>query len=72
LVRQGSLYTRGGGFSGLELAKALLADLGFAAKERRVRKLLLLPPARKFQSPLFCSSDQRSARLATPGIRCLQ
>jgi len=51
LIRQGELYTCGGGFSGLELAKAILTDLGFAAEERLVRKLLLLPPSRKFQSP---------------------
>jgi transcriptional regulator GlxA family with amidase domain len=51
LIRQGNIYTCGGGFSGLELAKALLADLGFAKEERIVRKLLLLPPSRQFQSP---------------------
>ncbi|RWC30275.1 GlxA family transcriptional regulator [Mesorhizobium sp.] len=51
LVRDGRLYTCGGGFSGLELAKALLVDLGFSKEERIVRKLLVLPPSRKFQSP---------------------
>jgi transcriptional regulator GlxA family with amidase domain len=51
LIRQGRIYTCGGGFAGLELAKALLVDLGFAKEERIVRKLLLLPPAREFQSP---------------------
>jgi transcriptional regulator GlxA family with amidase domain len=35
----------------LELTKALITDLGFAQEERMVRKLLLLPPSRKFQSP---------------------
>ena len=34
LVRDGRLYTCGGGFSGLELAKALLVDLGFSKEER--------------------------------------
>ncbi len=51
LIRQDRIYTCGGGFSGLELAKALLVGLGFAKEERVVRKLLLLPPARRFQSP---------------------
>jgi transcriptional regulator GlxA family with amidase domain len=51
LIRQDRIYTCGGGFSGLELTKALLVDLGFAKEERIVRKLLLLPPARRFQSP---------------------
>ncbi|MGO4723201.1 MULTISPECIES: GlxA family transcriptional regulator [unclassified Inquilinus] len=51
LVRQGRVYTCGGGFSGLELAKALLKDLGFVKEERIVRKLLVLPPSRQFQSP---------------------
>jgi transcriptional regulator GlxA family with amidase domain len=51
LIRHDRIYTCGGGFSGLELAKALLEDLGFAKEERIVRKLLLLPPARRFQSP---------------------
>lgn len=51
LVRDDRLYTCGGGFSGLELAKALLVDLGFSKEERIVRKLLVLPPSRKFQSP---------------------
>jgi AraC family transcriptional regulator, transcriptional activator FtrA len=51
LVRHGRIYTCGGGFSGLELARALLRDLGFAKEERIVRKLLVLPPPRRLQSP---------------------
>jgi transcriptional regulator GlxA family with amidase domain len=51
LIRQGSLYTCGGGFSGLELGTALLKDLGFAREERIVRKLLVLPPSRQVQTP---------------------
>ncbi|EJL30675.1 transcriptional regulator containing an amidase domain and an AraC-type DNA-binding HTH domain [Caulobacter sp. AP07] len=51
LVRDGRLYTCGGGFSGLELAKALLKDLGFQDEERWVRKLLVLPPSRHLQTP---------------------
>jgi transcriptional regulator GlxA family with amidase domain len=51
LIRDGKIYTCGGGFSGLELAKALLKDLGFAREERIVRKLLVLPPSRRLQTP---------------------
>jgi len=51
LVRDGHIYTCGGGFSGLELITTLLADLGFSEEERIVRKLLVFPPARQFQSP---------------------
>lgn len=51
LVRDGNIYTSGGGFSGLELITTLLSDLGFSAEERIVRKLLVFPPARQFQSP---------------------
>jgi transcriptional regulator GlxA family with amidase domain len=50
-VRQGRIYTSGGGFSGLELVTTLLIDLGFSKEERQVRKLMVLPPARRFQSP---------------------
>ncbi len=60
LVRDGRIYTCGGGFSGLELAKALLLDLGFAKEERIVRKLLLLPPARRLQSPYEFPLDRLS------------
>ncbi|RUU46907.1 helix-turn-helix domain-containing protein [Mesorhizobium sp. M6A.T.Ca.TU.002.02.2.1] len=45
------MYTCGGGFSGLELGKAILRDLGFAREERLVRKLLVLPPSRQIQTP---------------------
>jgi len=51
VVRQGRIYTTGAGFAGLELITALLVDLGFAKQERRVRKLMVLPPSRQFQSP---------------------
>lgn len=51
LVGDGRIYTCGGGFSGLELGKALLKDLGFVQEERLVRKLLVLPPSRQSQAP---------------------
>jgi transcriptional regulator GlxA family with amidase domain len=51
VIRQGRLYTSGAGFSGLELVTTLLVDLGFAKEERLVRKIMVLPPARRFQTP---------------------
>lgn len=51
LIGNGRIYTCGGGFSGLELGKALLKDLGFTKEERLVRKLLVLPPSRLSQAP---------------------
>lgn len=51
IVRDGRIYTSGGGFSGLELITTLLSDLGFSKQERRVRKLMVLPSSRQFQSP---------------------
>jgi transcriptional regulator GlxA family with amidase domain len=51
IVRQGRVYTSGAGFSGLELVTTLLVDLGFASQERLVRKIMVLPPPRRFQSP---------------------
>jgi transcriptional regulator GlxA family with amidase domain len=51
IVRQGRIYTTGAGFSGLELITTLLVDLGFQKEERQVRKLMVLPPSRQFQSP---------------------
>jgi len=51
VVRQGRLYTSGAGFAGLDLLTTLLVDLGFEEEERRVRKLMALPPTREFQSP---------------------
>ena len=51
IVRQGRVYTSGAAFSGLELITGLLVDLGFAHEERQVRKLMVLPPSREFQSP---------------------
>ena len=51
IIRQGQIYTSGAGFSGLELVTTLLIDLGFANEERLVRKIMVLPPSRRFQSP---------------------
>jgi transcriptional regulator GlxA family with amidase domain len=51
IVRQGRIYTTGAAFSGLELITALLIDLGFTKEERQVRRLMVLPPSRQFQSP---------------------
>jgi transcriptional regulator GlxA family with amidase domain len=51
IVRQERIYTTGAGFSGLELITTLLVDLGFEKEERQVRKLMVLPPSRQFQSP---------------------
>ncbi|HEY5746478.1 MAG TPA: helix-turn-helix domain-containing protein [Chryseolinea sp.] len=51
LIRQGRLYTSGGGFSGLELISAVLIDIGFAKEEREARRYLVLPPARTSQAP---------------------
>lgn len=51
LVRHGQIYTTGAGFSGLELITTLLVDFGFPDEERLVRKLMVLPPPREFQSP---------------------
>jgi transcriptional regulator GlxA family with amidase domain len=45
------LHFWGAAFSGLELITTLLIDLGFAKEERQVRKLMVLPPSRQFQSP---------------------
>jgi transcriptional regulator GlxA family with amidase domain len=56
VVRQGRLYTSGGGFSGLDLLTTLLVDLGFAKEERLVRKLMVLPPSRQSQSPYEISA----------------
>lgn len=58
LLRQDRIYSCGGGFSGLELATALLRDLGFGKEERIVRKLLVLPPARRSQTPYEFPLDQ--------------
>jgi transcriptional regulator GlxA family with amidase domain len=69
VVRQGQIYTCGGGFSGLELAKALLVDMGFAKEERIVRKLLLLPPTRRFQSPYEFQLDTLSEDVDPLGQR---
>ena len=59
VVRDGRIYTSGGGFSGLELITTLLEDLGFSKQERRVRKLMVLPPSRQFQSPYEMALDNQ-------------
>ncbi len=51
IVRQGRVYTTGASFAGLELITRLLIDLGFRKEERQVRKLMVLPPSREFQTP---------------------
>lgn len=51
IVRQGLIYTTGAAYAGLELVTRLLIDLGFAGIERKVRKMMVLPPSREFQSP---------------------
>jgi transcriptional regulator GlxA family with amidase domain len=51
IIRQGRVYTTGAGFSGLELITTLLLDLGLSKEERQVRKIMVLPPSRQFQSP---------------------
>ncbi|UWZ81715.1 GlxA family transcriptional regulator [Occallatibacter riparius] len=51
LVRDGSFYTTGAAFAGLELISSLLRDLGYSKEERLVRKLMVLPPARESQDP---------------------
>ncbi|HEX3443463.1 MAG TPA: helix-turn-helix domain-containing protein [Chthoniobacterales bacterium] len=51
IIRQGRIYTTGAGFSGLELITTLLLDLGFSKEERQVRKVMVLPPSRQFQTP---------------------
>ncbi|MBV8214613.1 MAG: helix-turn-helix domain-containing protein [Verrucomicrobia bacterium] len=51
IIRQGRIYTTGAGFSGLELITTLLLDLGLSKQERQVRKIMVLPPSRQFQSP---------------------
>jgi transcriptional regulator GlxA family with amidase domain len=51
VVRHDRIYTSGGAFAGLDLLSTLLIDLGFAAQERQVRKVMVLPPVRLSQSP---------------------
>jgi AraC family transcriptional activator FtrA len=67
VTRAGRYYTSGAGFAGLELLSALLCDLGFAAQERRVRRLLVLPPSRGSQTPYeprpIASRDPFEAKL---------
>ena len=51
VIRDGSLYTTGAAFAGLELISKLVIDLGFVKEEQQVRKLMVLPPARESQDP---------------------
>ncbi len=64
IVRQGRLYTSGAGFSGLELITTLLVDLGFAKEERLVRKIMVLPPTRRFQTPYELPPSQMPETMA--------
>ncbi len=59
IIRQGRIYTTGVAFASLELITRLLVDLGFAKEERKVRKLMVLPPSRQLQSPYeFSLADE--------------
>jgi transcriptional regulator GlxA family with amidase domain len=51
IIRQGSIYSTGAAFAGLDLISKLLIDVGLLREERQVRKVLLLPPLRQFQTP---------------------
>lgn len=51
LIKDENIYTSGGGFSGMEMITTILENAGFAAEIRKVRKLLVFPPTRQFQSP---------------------
>jgi transcriptional regulator GlxA family with amidase domain len=75
LVQDGSFYTTGAAFAGLELISRLLIDLGFAKEERQVRKLMVLPPARESQDPYevpgldeSTSFEKKLARLARTNL----
>lgn len=65
LVRVGDIYTCGGGFSGIELGKALIKHLGYEEDERIVRKLLVLPPTRYLQTPYEMPLDALPIRSAS-------
>jgi transcriptional regulator GlxA family with amidase domain len=76
IVRQGRIYTTGASFAGLELITALLRDMGFNKEERQVRKLMVLPPSRQFQSPYefslpedVCPLEKRLNKLAKEKMR---
>lgn len=78
VVRAGRIYTGGGAFAGLDLLSTLLVDLGFAREERKVRRLLVLPPTRMSQLPyedaLATHVEPFEARLlalAMPRIRTI-
>ncbi len=75
IVRDGSFYTTGAAFAGLELICSLLQDLGFSKEERQVRKLMVLPPARESQDPYeipglqeTTSFEKRLRRLARSNL----
>jgi transcriptional regulator GlxA family with amidase domain len=69
IVRDGRIYTSGGGLSGLELISTLLTDLGYAKQERRMRKIMVMPPARSYQSPYEMQLTAAPNTLETQLIR---
>jgi transcriptional regulator GlxA family with amidase domain len=76
VVRQGRIYTSGAGFSGLDLLMTLLVDLGYKEEERQVRKLMVLPPLRRLQTPYEIPAieaanpfEQKLSRLSAHHLR---
>ncbi|AFE10128.1 AraC family transcriptional regulator [Corallococcus coralloides DSM 2259] len=69
VVRQGSLYTAGASFAVVDLMSTLLIDLGFAAQERQVRRLMALPARRKVQTPFELPDDHRSHPFVKEALR---
>lgn len=61
LIRDGNIYTSGGGFSGIEMGKALIKHMGFDDEERALRKFLVLPPTRHLQTPYEMPLDRLPA-----------
>ncbi|HYG84434.1 MAG TPA: helix-turn-helix domain-containing protein [Verrucomicrobiae bacterium] len=57
VIKSGRIYTGAAAFSGLELISRLLIDMGFSSQEQLIRKLLVLPPVREFQSPYVVDQD---------------
>ncbi len=71
VVQSGNIYTSGAAFSGVELVSRLLVDLGFAREERLVRKLLVLPPTRTYQSPYELPPETTNRTLFEQKLRAL-
>jgi transcriptional regulator GlxA family with amidase domain len=76
IIRQGRIYTTGASFAGLELITALLLDLGYRKEERQVRRLMVFPPSRQFQSPYefslpeaMCPFERKLSKLAKENLR---